>query len=50
MGTSADLYDGERALEAGIARVLPKPVSQALVDEVVQQASRATATPARAVA
>lgn len=50
VGTSADLYEGERALEAGIARVLPKPVSQALVDEVVQQALRHTAAPARVAA
>jgi CheY-like chemotaxis protein len=50
VGTSADLYEGERALAAGIARVLPKPVSQPLVDEVVQQALRSAPAAARAAA
>ena len=36
VGTSADLGEAAEAFASGITRLLPKPLSQAPVDEVVQ--------------
>ena len=36
VGTSADLGEAAEAFASGINRLLPKPLSQAPVDEVVQ--------------